>query len=155
MSRLVYNGQTHQVSLIDNQGRTVGNWTAYNNVDSHATLRHLPNGNFTVQDTRAPHPHGRDANGPYGSHGIVRFNVPGHTGIGLHSGRAGARYLPGPQHPTMGCIRTTDAAMQAIAGAITNDPLTTMAVTNNSATAAQNGVRHAHHRHGGQAHAAH
>lgn len=51
------------------------------------------------------------ANGPYDLYGIIRFNVPGHPGIGIHAGRTSTRYLPGPQHPTMGCIRTSDAAM--------------------------------------------
>jgi len=114
MSTLVFNGATHQVTLNDAHGNPVGSWSAYNNVDSHATLTHLQNRSYTVQDTTAPHRHAANANGPYGSHGIVRFNVPGHPGIGVHSGRANARHLPGPAHPTMGCIRTTDAAMAAI-----------------------------------------
>ena len=50
--------------------------------------------------------HAASANGPYGLHGIIRFDVPGHPGTGVHSGRANARHLPGPEHPTMGCIRT-------------------------------------------------
>jgi len=140
-SKLVFNGATHQVSLVDSHGSIVGTWPAYNNVDSHATLTHLQDRTYTVEDRVTPHRHAADANGPYGSHGIVRFNVPGHPGIGLHSGRANARHLPGPAHPTMGCIRTTDAAMAAIASYIRTAPLTTIEVTHNSAGRAQHATR--------------
>jgi len=51
----------------------------------------------------------------------------------VHSGRANARHLPGPQHPTMGCIRTTDDAMQAISALMRQQPLTAVEVTNNTA----------------------
>jgi hypothetical protein len=71
MSRLTFNGNTHQISLIDNKGRTVGTWAAYNNVDSHATLNYVNNGTYNIQDTTTPHRHRADPNGPYGSHGIV------------------------------------------------------------------------------------
>lgn len=71
-----------------------------------------------------------------GSYGIIRFNVPGHPGIGVHSGRANARHLPGPAHPTMGCIRTTDEAMKTLKGHITNHPLSTIEILNNSGPSA-------------------
>lgn len=141
MSRLMFNGNTHQISLIDDNGRTVGTWAAYNNVDSHATLTHINNGSYNVQDRTTPHQHRADPNGPYGSHGIVRFNVAGHPGIGVHSGRANARHLPGPQHPTMGCIRTTDEAMAEIANTARTSPLTTIEVIHNSAPTARAATR--------------
>jgi hypothetical protein len=137
MSRLTFNGNSHQISLVDNNGRTVGTWAAYNNVDSHATLNHVNNGTYNIQDTTTPHQHRADPNGPYGSHGIVRFNVAGHPGIGVHSGRANARHQPGPLHATMGCIRTTDEAMAAIASHARTSPLTTIEVSHNSAPAAR------------------
>lgn len=115
MSKLHFDGEKHQVSLIGKDGKTIGTWTAYNNIDSHATVKsHLPNGTYKIQDRFAPHRHVANPNGPYGSYGILRFDVPDHAGIGLHSGRANAKHLPGPQHPTMGCIRTSDEAMLAI-----------------------------------------
>ncbi|RKP52467.1 L,D-transpeptidase [Trinickia fusca] len=136
MSTLKFDGNAHQISLVDSEGKTVGTWAAYNNVDSQATIRHVLNGIYHVQDRVAPHPHQALANGPYGLHGIIRFNVPGHPGIGVHSGRANARHLPGPQHPTMGCIRTSDDAMSAISNVMRHDALTTIEVTNNSAVVA-------------------
>ncbi|HJW57162.1 MAG TPA: hypothetical protein VJ577_18010 [Burkholderiaceae bacterium] len=132
MAKLKFDGQMHQLSLIADNGTTQGTWPAYNNVDPHATLRHLENRTYTVQDRLSPRHHAANANGPYGSHGIIRFNVPGHAGIGVHSGRAKARHQPGPAHPTMGCIRTTDEAMRSISAAMRKSPLTTIEVTNNT-----------------------
>lgn len=142
MSKLIFNGQTHQLSFLGENGQVVGTWTAYNNVDSHATITHVPNRTYSVLDRVEPHPHVANSNGAYGLHGIIRFDVPGHPGIGVHSGRANARNLPGPMHPTMGCIRTTDEAMDTIKNLMRATPLTTIEVTGNSATSA----RHASQR---------
>ncbi|MDO1530284.1 hypothetical protein QMK61_15710 [Fulvimonas sp. R45] len=148
MSKLKYNGVLHQLTLVDKQGKIVGTWSAYNNVDSHATIQpHIPDGSYAIQDRSRPHPHAADPNGPYGSYGIIRFNVPGHVGVGVHSGRANARHLPGPPHPTMGCIRTSDAAMKSIRDFMATDPLTTMIVSGNSQRSA-----HAGHARFGAAH---
>ena len=140
MSTLIFDGKTHQITLTDRQGRVVGTWTAYNNVDPHATLRHVPNGTYSVQDRTAPHRHVANANGPYGLYGVIRFDVPHHSGIAVHSGRANAG---GPAHPTMGCIRTTDAAMQSIRDFMRGDQLSTIQINGNSAAIAANAT----HRH--------
>lgn len=130
MSKLRFSGRRHEILLFDRHGRLVGEWPAYNHVDSHASVQpHLPDGTYVVQDTTRPHFHPANPNGPYGSYGIIRFTVPGHIGVGLHSGRADATHLPGPQHPTMGCIRTADAAMRSIRDFMAADPLTTVQVT--------------------------
>ena len=55
--------------------------------------------------------HPADPNGPYGSYGIDIFQVPGRTGMGVHSGRDNRG---GPEHPTEGCVRTTDDCMKSI-----------------------------------------
>lgn len=89
--------------------------------------------------------------GSFGLVGILRFAVPGHSGIGVHSGQAHAHYKPGPPHPTFVCIRTTDtAAMLNITRHIYDDPLTTITVINNDHTVAVQGKRlhggnHANH----------
>lgn len=144
MSKLKFDGISHQISLLDSSNRVVGTWPAYNNIDSHATIQpHLPNGSYRIQDTTRPHSHAANPNGPYGSYGIIRFNVPGHMGVGVHSGREAARHLPGPQHPTMGCIRTSDTAMKSIKDSIRNDPLSTIEVSGNTHTTAQaSHIRH-------------
>jgi hypothetical protein len=61
---------------------------------------------------------------------MQRFNANGvsHDGVGVHSGRANG----GAQnHPTMGCIRTTDEAMEAITRFILGDPLESITVQGN------------------------
>jgi hypothetical protein len=158
MSKLVFNGTTHTVQLVDKNGNVVGEWPAYNNIDSAAVTakfgghKHLDNGTFTTVDKNKAHPHEPDPNGPYGSHGIVRFDYPGHEGIGLHSGRTAATHMPGAQHATKGCIRTTDDAMNQITTTMGTDPVLTFEVRDNNATAAQHrsdtGHGHAHgHKH--------
>lgn len=54
MSKLLFDGQMHQISLVGDNGVIVGTWPAYNNVDSHATLTHLQNRTYTVQDRTSP-----------------------------------------------------------------------------------------------------
>lgn len=83
MSKLKFNGATHQIVLVDGRGTVVGTWPAYNNIDSHASIQpHLANGSYMVRDRVRPHPHAANPNGPYGSYGIIRFDVPGHVGVG-------------------------------------------------------------------------
>lgn len=137
MSKLKFDGAKHEIVLLSEDDREIGRWVAYNNVDSHASLRFIPNGTYVMKDTARSHPHRSDPNSPYGSYGILRFDVPHHVGIGVHSGRSLSKYLPGPQHPTMGCIRTTDQAMKAITEYIANDPLRTIEVKNNADYRAQ------------------
>ena len=131
MSKLIFNGAKHLLSLIGSDGKIVGTWTAYNNVDSHAAIIHVPDGTYIVLDRKKPHHHRPDPNGPYGMYGIVRFKVPDHPGIGVHSGRADAHHFPGPQHPTHGCIRTTDEAMKSIATFMKTSHLGTIKVIHN------------------------
>lgn len=140
MSRLVFDGAGHQIGLYLN-GSVLGRWVAYNNVDRHATISHVANGIYVVLDRSSPRKHAPNANGPYGLHGIVRFQVPGHPGIGVHSGRALAKRMPGPQHPTMGCIRTTDEAMSLIVETMKTSPLTTIEVIHNSLPVARSATR--------------
>lgn len=151
MSTLVFDGTSHTLTLRDSRGNNVGHWHANNVVDRRATLRYVPNRTFTIIDRSAPHRHNAhedSLNGPYGRFGIIRlhqFAVDGrnHSGVGVHSGRAATG---GADHATMGCIRTTDAAMHAISGHISGDPLTEITVQNNR----DQHVRHP--QHGGDHH---
>jgi RHS repeat-associated protein len=70
-----------------------------------------------------------DPNGKYGSYGIYIFKVPGRTGMGVHSGRANKG---GPNHPTEGCVRTTDSCMEQITNIVATDPLTSIYIDNDS-----------------------
>ncbi|NHZ96617.1 L,D-transpeptidase family protein [Massilia sp. CCM 8734] len=134
MSTLVFNGATHQIHLYDSDTTLIGSWEAYNNVARAATLTHLPNRSYTPQDRTIPHYHAPDPDSSIGSHGIVRFYVPGHQGIGVHSGRRHHPRIPGPPHPTMGCIRTTDEAMAVIKEKMRTSPITSVRVEHNCGT---------------------
>ena len=138
MSDLTFDGRTHTLTLRDRNGNVIGSWDANNRTDSHATLQFVQNGTYNFQDTRTTHRHGAEdtANGQYGTQGIARFDVPGHDGVGVHAGRQTSpdrtpQRGVGPDHVTEGCIRTTEAAMQAITNAMRQDPLTSMTVVNN------------------------
>ncbi len=145
MSKLTYDGTNHKIEIIKNDGTSGGKWTAYNNIDSSFANkhwdkhRHLPNDTYTILDKKQPNKHEADAEGSYGLYGIIRFDVPNHSGVGVHSGRAHDPHTPGPEHATHGCIRTTDAAMLAIKQIMAIDPLTTITVFGNSEVAAQSG----------------
>jgi hypothetical protein len=136
MSTLVFDGNTHTLQLRSGTGQLVGEWHANNVVDRRATLRFVPNRTFNIIDSAHPYRHGNGndtINGAYGRFGILRlqdFTVDGvqHEGVGVHSGRADRGAA---DHPTMGCIRTTDEAMQAITQHIQGDPLLTITVQNN------------------------
>jgi hypothetical protein len=145
-AKLTFDGQAHQITLLGSNGEILGTWPAYNNVDSHATLPHLQNRTYTVQDRTVPRRHIASADGPYGLYGIVRFNVPGHPGIGVHFGRARARHLPGPAHPTMGCIRTSDEAMRFITESMRVSPIIEIEVVNNNAPMARSASSRNRHR---------
>lgn len=134
MSTLVFNGSTHKIHLYDNDTTLIGSWVAYNIVARTARLTHIPNRSYPPQDRTVPHYHAPDANGMYGLHGIIRFFVPGHSGIGVHSGRLHHPRVPGPRHPTKGCIRTTDEAMAVIKDHMRTSPITAVRVEHNCGT---------------------
>jgi hypothetical protein len=99
-------------------------WIAANNVDSHSNGP-WPFGEFPLvyyNDLAADGP-----KGAYGSFGILVFNVPGRSGMGIHSGRwqvPDGLGRSGPFHCTMGCIRTTDAVMQQLLTQHQRTPIT-------------------------------
>lgn len=140
----------HALELLDRNGSLLGRWKAYNidrkfAKEHYRSFTHLKDGIYTIQDKSIPFRHKSDADGPYGIHGIIRFNYPGHSGIGVHAGRAHAQVMPGAQHATHGCIRTTDDAMLAIMQAIGKDPLQTISIIGNSETSVHHGMSTYHH----------
>ena len=161
MSNLTYNGHDHTIEIFDERGKSLGKWSAYNNIDRkfakahYHSLTHLKDGTYTVQDRKAPHSHTASANGPYGLYGIIRFDYPGHSGVGLHSGRANAAHMPGPQHPTHGCIRTTDKAMAAIKRVMSTDPVKSIKIVGNSVHSVTHGEHKQSVSHGGLEHGSH
>lgn len=139
MSRLIFDGLTHTITLSDGSGNTIGMFPANNRTDSRATLRFVPNGPHLVEDMHVPHRHAPiddSIEGEYGTFGIVRFGVMNHDGVGVHAGRKTTPDLTpqrgiGPEHVTMGCIRTTEEAMAAIVSTMSHDALIQVLVKNN------------------------
>jgi hypothetical protein len=143
LSDLIFDGATNTITLVDKNGRVVGKWAAYDNVDSSATLGKLTDGTYRFLDTKAPHLHGGTADTPsgeFGPDGIFRLQEfrgadgQEHTGVGVHAGREGdpdLRGREGPEHATMGCVRTCSAATGTIRELVKTDPLETLRVINN------------------------
>ena len=139
MSTLTFDGTAHTITLKDSTGNVVASGAANNRTDSHATLRFVANGTYSVITATAPQRHGgaKDSvEGEYGSYGIVIFSVPGHVGVGVHAGRQHKADLTpqrsiGPDHVTQGCIRTTEDMMQSITTLMKTDALQSISVQNN------------------------
>lgn len=139
MSEVTFDGDAHTISVRDRNGNTLGTWHANNRTVGAASLQYVPNGTYAAQDTTQSYMHGdtRDTHdGAFGTHGIVRFSVLHHPGIGIHSGRDTTPDLTpergvGPDHVTDGCIRTTDEAMARLTDAMRTDPLTRIRVQHN------------------------
>ena len=111
MAYLRFQRMIHTLELFDQSGNSLGSWDAYNNVDSHS--RGIwPDGQYAFSYW-VPHK-GLGVDSAYGTHGIYVFQVPGRDGMGVHAGRKTVGKLKGPQHPTMGCVRTTEDAMTLI-----------------------------------------
>ncbi|NHZ60781.1 hypothetical protein [Massilia genomosp. 1] len=68
------------IQLYDNDKHLGGSWLAYNKVHRTATLTHIPDRSYTIQDKAKPFPHPADPNGSLGKYGIIGFFVPGHEG---------------------------------------------------------------------------
>lgn len=91
-------------------------WRACNNADS-ASRGPWPVGVFDAELLVPVGGIDGSPTGKYGSH-FLRYIVPGRVGMGVHAGRRddldGAG-RSGPDHATLGCIRTSDEAMAEIA----------------------------------------
>jgi hypothetical protein len=122
MSWLIFNRSTSKLFLIGGKlpsgsggvYTTLGSWTAHNNTAS-LSGGHWPSGTYRWQRYK---PHTEVGLSPgcyataYGCNGIHIFEVSDRSGMGVHSGRTfDAAALGGK---TLGCIRTTDQAMQEI-----------------------------------------
>jgi hypothetical protein len=153
MSDLVFDGAKHHLTYYSKDGSQIGDgWYANNVVDRKIkNLPFLPNRLYNFLDRHYPHRHGNASDtidGSYGRFGILRlqtflFNGVTHEGVGIHSGR---RSKGGADHPTHGCIRTTDDVMEALVYYILNDPLDTLLVINN------HDQHHKHHHLEGDGH---
>jgi hypothetical protein len=159
MSSLVFDGDENRLSLFDNAGRFVDSWQASNrggpksdhHIDRHESyLTYIPDGEYPFERHSQHTLQKRSDNGidgKYGTLGIllledIKFGGQLQTGIGIHAGQAksadrmtiGKNAVirnSGPFYRTQGCIRTSEAALHAIAAKIARDPLTFLRVKNN------------------------
>jgi RHS repeat-associated protein len=134
LSSLVYNTATGTITVVNGDGVAVGVFPAGNNTDSQSRGPWPPGAYDYSRHTTHP---GDAPNSPFGSYGNYIFNVPDcNDTCGVHSGRENvpdALGRIGVKHATMGCIRSTDAAMQLITNLMNaGDPLTGVMVTNSS-----------------------
>lgn len=114
---VVYDRSDSKIYLYAN-GCLMGTFSAANNVAS-TSQGIWTNGTYSMLDTNSSHLHvngcGDIYDGSYGVNGIYRANTfvdangCTRTGMGIHAGR-GDDY----NYTTMGCIRTTEAAMNEI-----------------------------------------
>jgi hypothetical protein len=128
MSILRFDRSNEKLMMLRANGLTLGPWDAANNVDSRSKGI-WPDGQYGFS-FYSKHP-GDPPSSAYGSHGIFIFDVPNREGMGVHSGREGVPdgfHRSGFGHCTMGCIRTTDAAMVELLGAHAGDPIASITV---------------------------
>ncbi len=121
LSSMVFNRGNGTLTLYDKNGHVVAVCTAANNT-TRSSNGPWPNGTYPFSSHNN---HTPDPNGPYGSYGIDVFDVPGRTGMGVHSGRANKG---GPNHPTLGCVRTDDNCMKQITDWQAHDPMTDITI---------------------------
>src|SRR5205807_846363 len=84
LSSMTFNRANGSLTLYDKNGNVVAVCTAANNT-TRSSNGPWPNGTYPFSSHNN---HPPDPNGPYGSYGIDVFDVPGRTGMGVHSGRA-------------------------------------------------------------------
>ena len=128
MSRVVFSRLGSKLQVIAGNGTVIGSWNAANNVDTRSKGP-WPDGVFPFA-AYIDHP-GDPPNSAYGSNGFFGFEVPGHEGMGVHSGREGVPDGLGRSgflHCTMGCIRTTDEATAQLVRTHSVDPIVSITV---------------------------
>ena len=119
LSSIVFNRRSGAMNVYDDAGELQFSCKAGNNVTPWAKGP-FPPGTFPFSHYNR-HPESGPT-GPFGSYGIFIFNVPGRTGMGVHSGRQG------PQSPTLGCVRTDDPCMLDMNGLHQKDPIRSITV---------------------------
>jgi RHS repeat-associated protein len=128
LADIFYNNITGTVTIVS-VGGAEASFPAANNAQLTSNGP-FPAGTFPYS---YPVPHsGAGPDTAFGSYGGYYFSVPGRPGMGVHSGRSSLCDLAGRcgvQFATDGCIRTTDAATQAIQNLINSgDPIQSITV---------------------------
>ncbi len=112
LADLYFNAATNTLTIVS-AGGAEGSYTAFNNAAS--TSRGVwPEGRFSFERYNS-HPT-RSASSDTGTN-FIGFTVPGREFMGVHAGRQGVcdrANRCGAAHATLGCVRTTPEAMDAI-----------------------------------------
>ena len=112
MAEIYYNNTTGTLTIVNAGGAEVS-YQATNNAAS-TSRGPWPQGDYPFERYN-PHPN-RSAASDTGTD-FFGFTVPGRTDMGVHAGRQGTCDLAnrcGSAHATLGCIRTTPDAIDAI-----------------------------------------
>ena len=152
---LIYDGKTKKLQIWDdnntasnyNDDAFIGEYDAHNNVISSCKGQ-WPDGEYEMLDKETSHMHGDhkddrsrlddSPDGAYGEGGIYRAqdftqdDGEFRTGMGIHARR---EFLDFEKRKTLGCIRTTPEAFEAITSAIANyGPLRSIIIRNNKSS---------------------
>ena len=127
LADLYFNAATGTLTIV-NAGGAEGSYPAFNNASS--TSRGVwPEGQFSYERYNS-HPT-RSASSDTGTD-FIGFTVPGREFMGVHAGRQGVcdrANRCGAAHATLGCVRTTPEAMDAIRQLhFGGDPIRTLTV---------------------------
>jgi len=151
LSSVVYipgEGGTGRVVILNRWNQVVGVFPSANNVARSAPAGPWPPGYYPYEYAKQ-HANDFDPNGPYGLYGIFVFDAPqcNTGGCGIHAGRETKCDLAGrcgPEHATLGCIRSTSSATGLIQSLIQGgDPLTGLTVTRPMSTIPEWGISYA------------
>ena len=130
--KLIFTRHRHILTVLPaSQFLRTSQWPAYNNTDSRSKGKWPLDEFQAVALIEVTGPSGKD-DGKFGPY-FLKFLVAGRSGLGIHSGREGIECgdglgRKGPEWATMGCIRTTSAAMHCIAAAWALDEAATLTV---------------------------
>lgn len=116
-------------SVSDLGLKHIGAWACNNNVDSKSRGP-WPEGIFPFELYVPVTGNQGKADGSYGPF-FFRFTVPGRDGMGIHAGREIKKdglNRSGPNHATLGCLRTTASAVTQLAELHRRDPIERLVV---------------------------
>jgi RHS repeat-associated protein len=126
LSSACFSRSQKDITFYDKSGAQVGPRYDAANFVTKTSKGNWPNGTYPFTHFNQ-HPES-DVTGPYGSQGIFVFDVPGRSGMGIHSGRKG------PTSPTLGCVRTNEDGMKELTDLNAVDPIKEFTVQDEACT---------------------
>lgn len=117
--KLIFDRRQKLLMAVAQDGTPIRSWPAANNATSYSRGP-WPAGIFRPREGAALLPVDGPAGAAAGAFGpwFLAYDVPERTGMGIHAGRAlrpDQLGREGHEHATLGCIRTTEAAMHELA----------------------------------------